>query len=105
VLPAIVHTDYYHTANIVLNLISNKPFTIKYGTPLAQLVPFKRDSDFEEIIFQDESQFKYLESTGFGFGHIFPPNGTSGPYRREKIRVDEELSKEQSLVDKILRRK
>jgi hypothetical protein len=88
-----------------LNLISDKSFTIKYGTPLAQLVPFRRDADFEEIIFQDESQFKYLESTGFGFGHIFPTNGTSGPYRRERIRVDEELANQkQSLVDKILRR-
>jgi hypothetical protein len=106
ILPAIIHTDFYHTANIVLNLTSDKPFTIKYGTPLVQIIPFKRDSDFESIIFEDESNFKYVDSTGFGFGHIFPTNGTSGPYRREKMRIDEELANhKQSLVDKILRRK
>ena len=105
VLPAIVHTDFYHTANVVLNLISNKPFTIKYGTPLVQLVPFKRSADYEEIIFEDESNHKYVESTGFGFGHIFPTNGTSGPYRRERMRVDEELANQKhSLIEKILRR-
>lgn len=106
VLPAIVHTDFYHTANVVLNLVSDKPFTIKYGTPLAQIIPFKRDSDFETIIFEDESYSKYVSSTGYGFGHIFPTNGTSGPYRRERMRVDEELSNQkQSLVDKFFRRK
>jgi hypothetical protein len=90
---------------VVLNLISNKPFTIKYGTPLVQLVPFKRSADYEEIIFEDESNHKYVESTGFGFGHIFPTNGTSGPYRRERMRVDEELANQKhSLIDKILRR-
>ena len=105
VLPAIVHTDFYHTVNVVLNLTSDKPFTIGYGTPLAQMVPFKRNADFEEIIFQDESEFKYLEYTGFGFGHIFPPNGTSGPYRRERVRVDEALAnKPVSFIDRILRR-
>lgn len=105
VLPAIVHTDYYHTANIVLNLLSDSPFTIKYGTPLAQVIPFKRGSDFEEIVFEDESNYKYVESTGFGFGHIFPANGTSGPYRRERMRIDEEISNEtSSIIDRILRR-
>lgn len=106
VIPAIVHTDFYHTINIVLNLLSDKPFTIKYGTPLVQIIPFKRDSDFESITFEDESNYKYVNSKGFGFGHIFPINGTSGPYRREKIRIDEALSqKPVSFIDRLLRRR
>lgn len=92
VLPAIINTDYYHLANIVLNITGNAPFSIKVGTPIAQLIPFKRDSDFEEIVFNDESYFKYVATTGFGMGHIAPHDGTAGPYRRERIKVDKMLS-------------
>jgi hypothetical protein len=105
VVPAIVHTDFYHLMNIVLNLTGDSAFSIKYGTPIAQLIPFKRDSDFTEIEFNDESYFKYVATTGFGMGHIAPHDGTAGPYRRFKIQTDKGLSENpvsDSIIQKIL---
>ena len=108
-VPAIVHTDFYHLANMVINPLGDRPFTIDYGTPICQIVPFKRNSDFGEIIFNDESYFKYVATTGFGMGHVAPYEKQAGPYRREKMRVDKELENHNvpstSLIDKILRRK
>jgi len=94
VLPAIVHTDFYHQMNVVLNIIGDSQFTIKFGTPIAQLIPFKRDSDFNEITFNDETYFKYVSSTGMGCGHSSPSDGTAAGYRRERVRVDRALAEE-----------
>lgn len=94
VMPAIVHTDFYHTANIVLNITSDKEFSIKYGTPLAHLVPFERKNNVSKVILGDESTYKYVANKGFGFGHIMPAEGTAAPYRRERIRVDKALEEE-----------
>jgi hypothetical protein len=94
VVPAVVHTDFYHLANVVLNITTDRAFGIKHGTPLVQLVPFKRNEDFEKIDFNDESYFKYVSTTGFGMGHVAPFDGTAAPYRRERIRVDKQLSEE-----------
>ena len=109
VVPAIVHTDFYHLANIVLNITTDSAFGIRQGKSIAQLIPFKRNADFERIDFNDESYFKYVATTGFGMGHVAPHEGTAGPYRREKIRVDKELENYNmpgtSRIDKILRRK
>jgi hypothetical protein len=93
VVPAIVHTDYYHTLNVVLNLTGDRPFTLKYNTPIAQLIPFKRDSDFTKVSFNDESDLKYYSNTGFGTGFIAPKE-TGATYRKERIRVDARLKEE-----------
>jgi hypothetical protein len=94
IVPAIVHTDYYHAMNVVLNIIGDRPFMIKQGTPIAQLIPFKRDSDFSKVLFSDESEFKYVASTGFGMGFVSPKE-TGAPYRRERIKVDHELQQQE----------
>lgn len=107
VVPAIVHTDFYHLANVVLNITTDSAFGIRQGTPLVQLIPFKRNSDFEQIDFNDESYFKYVATTGFGMGHIAPRDGTAGPYRREKMRVDKELdmqNAEQGIISRLINR-
>lgn len=88
VLPAVVHTDIYHVVNIVLSIKTNTDFSIKYGTPMMQIIPFKRSENVSKINFQDESLFKYVESCGFGFGNIVPSIGSSGPYRRNRIKAD-----------------
>lgn len=92
ILPAVVHTDFYHTANIVLNITGDAPFTIKYGTPLAHLIPFERKNNIHTLISEDESMFKYVASKGFGIGHMMPIGGTAAPYRRERLRVDKEIT-------------
>jgi hypothetical protein len=93
VVPAIVHTDYYHSMNVVLNLTGDRAFGIKYNTPIAQLIPFKRDSDFTKVLFNDESDFKYYASTGFGSGFISPKE-TGAAYRRERTKVDSRLAED-----------
>ena len=98
VLPAVVHTDFYHTANIVLNIKGDSPFSIKWGTPLAQLIPFERKTNIDKLFVADETNFKYVASVGFGTGHITPFEGTAAPYRRERIKVDKKL--EDELLDK-----
>lgn len=105
VLPAVVHTDFYHTANIVLNIKGDSPFSIKWGTPLVQLIPFERKTNIDKLIIADESNFKYVASVGFGTGHIMPREGTAAPYRRQRIIIDKQLSAEKkSLISKIMRK-
>lgn len=94
VIPSVVHTDFYHLANVVLNITTDKAFQIKYGTPMYQIIPFERKSAIGEIIFNDESDFKYVATTGFGMGHLAPSDGTAGPYRRMKTAVDAEIAEE-----------
>jgi hypothetical protein len=107
VLPAVVHTDFYHTANIVLNITGDEAFTIKYGTPLAHLIPFERKNNIHTLISEDESMFKYVASKGFGMGHMMPVGGTAAPYRRERIKVDKALedstSKKSAFISRFFR--
>jgi hypothetical protein len=91
VLPAVVHTDFYHVANVVLNIKTDTDFVIKYGTPMVHLVPFERTKGLDKITFEDESNWKYVASTGFGAGHIMPSTGSAGPYRRAR-HVDRKLA-------------
>lgn len=97
VVPAIVNTDTYNLMNVVLNLTSDSPFEIPFGTPLAQLIPFKRNSDFAEIIFADESEFKYYATRGFGMGHVSPNGSTSAHYRRFNIKNDKDMQDKKKL--------
>lgn len=68
IVPGVVHTDYYHQLNIVFNLKGNEPFAIRYGEPLAHLVPLKRSGDIQDIKFANESDFKYAFHRGIGNG-------------------------------------
>ena len=96
VLPSIVHTDFYHTVNIVLNIKTNTDFVIPYGTSMYHIIPFKRTSNFKEIKFEDESRFKYVDVTGFGSGFLMPSTGTAGPYRRARHKIDLGLKNKKS---------
>ena len=60
IVPGIVHTDFYHQINVVLNIRSNKEFYIAHNEPLVQLIPFKRSGDFKKIKFESEDKFKYV---------------------------------------------
>lgn len=96
VLPAVVHTDFYHNVNIVLNLKNDQPFTIKWNTPVARIIPFKREPELTEIIFEKEESFKLVTGRGFGSGFIMPIGHIVGDrsdagkaYRQEKAKMDE----------------
>ena len=59
IVTGIVHTDFYHQINVVLNLKNDKEFQIIHNDPLFQLIPFKRSGDFNKINFASEEYYKY----------------------------------------------
>ena len=97
VVPSIVHTDVYHTMNIVLNITTGNSFNIKYGTPIAHLIPIKRNKDFEKIVTGTTDD--YLLSSGRGFGDSplqpLPAIGTAAPYRRYVKVVDDRIKEDE----------
>lgn len=70
VMPGMVHTDYYHQLNIVITVLTDKPFTIMPGEPLAHLIPIKRNANFKNIIWGNESMYKFIAGNGLGKGCI-----------------------------------
>lgn len=95
VVPSIVHTDVYHTMNCVLNITTSSAFTIKYGTPIMHLIPFKRSEDFTKIINLPSEARTVMMGRGFGEGPAMPMDGTAGPYRRYVKQVDAELAEKE----------
>ena len=85
VLPAIINTDYYHHANVVLNVLTDKPFRIPYGTPMMHIIPFKRHQENNMEIL-DESAYGLLEHLGFGSHYI--PRIMRGLYKRTQHKAD-----------------
>jgi hypothetical protein len=88
VLPAIVHTDFYHTANIVLNIKTDKAFKIEVGTPMVHVIPFKRSANTSQIKFLDESNARIVNSRGMSDGHLMPSGSTAVAYRKQLRKVD-----------------
>jgi hypothetical protein len=87
VVTGVVNTDYYHTVNVVLNVLTDKPFYVAQGTPIAQLIIFKRKDNANSIIFGDEDLFHAHEGLGFG-GPWVPGFKRTGKYRREQRKWD-----------------
>lgn len=88
VLPAIVNTDFYQVANIVLNVKTGSEFSIRQGTPLAHVIPIQRKNNIKHIDFIDESMFKYASSGMYLMGGIAPSTGTGLAYRKATKVVD-----------------
>lgn len=94
VVPAVVHTDYYHHMNVVLNPRRSEDFRITYGQPLAHVIPFKRSGDTKDVLFADESDYKYVASRGLGVGpapllnHDDKFESSGRFYRRMKRKID-----------------
>lgn len=87
VLPGVVHTDFYHITNLVLRITSREEFVIKAGTPIAQLIVFKRSDDIKNIYLEDETALKYC--LGRSFGGAFIPKNMRGKYNRRRRELDE----------------
>ena len=91
VLGAVVHTDYYPNANVVINVLTEESFTIPEGTIMQHVIPFKRDAAIlnTEVLRGDQTAHKLLRDTGFGA--VFTTSkDTHGGYKREQKRMDEE---------------
>lgn len=89
VLPAIINTDYYQVANIVLNVKTDSEFVIKQGTPLVHMIPVQRKTKVNNIEYIDESFFKYASTNMYMTGGTTPINGGTGiAYRKAAKIVD-----------------
>ena len=98
-LPSMVNTDYYHHANIVLNVLTDKEFTIREGTPLQHVIPIPRTKSLE-MFFASENTYKHMDQKGFG--STFMPINQKGKYKRAQREADISLeSVNNSFLDKI----
>lgn len=95
-LASIVHTDFYHNLNLVLNITADKSFWIKAGTPVMHLIPFKRHGDIEKLKIEDQSMWRYITSRGFGDVHVIPMLSTGGSYKTYQRKVDAEIAENES---------
>ena len=104
VVPAVVHTDFYHVMHLVLNIKTDKEFTIKYGTPVFHLIPFERKHGTPAVKFEDSSWTPFVASRGFNAGPTFPSgSSTATPYRQNRRIIDKEIE-QQSLNKKGIRK-
>ncbi len=90
VLPAIIHTDFYHNINVVLRVMGKDPFVIKAGTPIYQLVVFKRGDTINKLIMGDETIHSSGMNRGLGHGGI-NKFSRRGIYRKHQRDADANL--------------
>lgn len=97
VVPAVVHTDFYHNINLVLNIKTDQEFKIEYGTPVFHLIPFQRKYGTPLLDFEDFSMHKMATSRGFNSGPVFTSSSsTASVYRKQKRIVDYNIEKDNS---------
>ena len=90
VLPAIVHTDFYHNINVVLRVMTKETFVIKAGTPIYQLIPFKRSDTIGKVIFGDAEIYETGKFRGLSYGGI-GKFSMKGLYRKHQRDADADL--------------
>ena len=101
-LPAVVNTDYYHNAHMVINVLTNEPFELEIGRPMWHVIPFKRTKE-PELLWGDTNAYNLLKHRGFGGG--FMPKRQKSKYKKMERDIDLSLEAESpSILDKILRR-
>jgi hypothetical protein len=90
VVPGVVHTDFYHHIHVVLNITTDKEFTIRAGTPIQYLVPINRRDSLKRIIWGNESYTRFLDVAGLGEGSLIAPDRNLF-YRKKQRSTDLEI--------------
>lgn len=85
-LPSMVNTDYYHHANIVLNILTDKEFTIEVGSPMQHVIPIPRTKGLE-YIWGDQNAYEILDQRGFS--SVFMPINQKSKYKKQQREEDE----------------
>jgi len=93
VVPGIVHTDFYNQIHVVLNITTDKEFTIPAGTPIQFMVPIIRKNNFKRILWGNESMFRFIVNSGLGEGGLVSPDRNQ-IYRKKQREADLEAQKE-----------
>jgi len=86
VLPAVIHTDYYHNLNVVLRVMTGESFIISAGTPIYHLIPFKRSDKLSSIQIGDEMMHHHGSHRGIARGNIgrFTRRGSYRKHQRQQ---------------------
>ena len=85
VLPGIVDTDSNHEVNPQIVFLSDKTeFLIKRGTPLAQFIPFKRETQTLEVRDQNDTDKSYFREKTINFDTRFKGSKEYLKQRRAK---------------------
>ena len=87
VLPAVIHTDYYHNLHVVIRAMVEDNFTITAGTPIYQLFPFKRKDKLHTIIMGDAAMHRDGQTRGMNYGSI-AKFSVKGAYRKHQRKAD-----------------
>jgi hypothetical protein len=102
-LPAIVNTDYYHNAHMVMNILTDEPFELEAGKAIWHVIPFKREKDIK-ITWGDEIAYTLLRWRGFG--GAFMAKRQKSKYKRMQREADAEVQvNNKSLFSKIFKSK
>jgi len=87
-MPGVVHTDFYHHMNWVLNIFSDdEEFVIPMGTPIAHVITFPRTVK-SEVVFADEDVHKLIYARGMGEVFTGYAENRSRRYRMYQRKVD-----------------
>lgn len=90
IVPGIVHTDFYHQIHLVLNVLTDKEFVIKEGTPVQHMIPIRRKDNFKKILWGNESMFPFLRESGVTeFERNVVVGDHSKLYRKLQRKMDE----------------
>lgn len=92
IVPGIVHTDYYNQIHVVLNILTDKEFTIPAGTPIQHMIPIRRTDDTKKILWGNESMFKFVAGSGLGDGCLIQED-SSHYYRKKQKEMEKESLK------------
>lgn len=98
VVPGIVHTDFYNQIHVVLNITTDKEFTIPAGTPIQFMVPITRKNNFKRILWGNESMFRFVVNSGLGEGCLVSPDRTH-VYRKKQRELDLEVEKDKKWLN------
>lgn len=94
VMAGVINTDYYHHANIVLNVKGDNEFVIKEGTPLYHVIPFKREDITKKATLKRGDSSMYALLDDLGFDGAWRNEDFAGKYKAEQNKVDTKLRKE-----------
>jgi hypothetical protein len=101
-LPAVVNTDYYHNAHMVINVLTDEPFELEIGRPMWHVIPFKRNKE-TTLLWGNKNAYNLLRHRGFGGG--FMPTRQKSKYKKLQRDADSQLvEQKKTLFDKIARR-
>lgn len=100
IVPGIVHTDFYNQINVVINVLTDKEFTIPAGTPIQHMIPYHRHRDFKRIIWGNESMMRFIRGNGMGKGSL-SQRDDAHIYRRHQMEIEQELNNKDSLFKRI----